>query len=53
MKARDRGSKRPCELCGASTMFVFEVRGPRGAHLRWADVCPACGEEPDKTKGLK
>ena len=53
MRARERGDKRPCELCGQMTMFTFDVYGPRGGRVRAADVCSACGEQPDKTKNLK
>jgi len=53
VKARDRGDKRPCELCSTKTLFVFEVTGKRGAHKRWADVCVPCGEHPALTGKLK
>lgn len=33
-------------------MFQFEVRGPRGAHLRHADVCCRCGEQTALTATL-
>lgn len=45
MRARESGNKRPCECCKAPTMFQFPVVGPRGAHLRHADVCCRCGEQ--------
>jgi len=53
VKARDRGDKRACECCGTKTMFVFEVTGKRGGHVRWADACVQCGEQPALTGKLK
>ena len=53
MRARERGDKRPCELCKTPTMFTFDVYGPRGGRVRAADVCSACGEQPALTKALK
>lgn len=52
MKSRDHGDKRKCELCTAPTMFVFSVRTPRGRHVRFADVCVGCGEQPVLTSKL-
>jgi hypothetical protein len=33
-------------------MFQYEVLGVRGGHVRWADACCACGEQPAMTAGL-
>ena len=52
MRSRDSGSKRPCELCKTPTVFVFDVKTPRGRHVRFADVCVPCGEQPALTKNL-
>lgn len=52
MRAREHGNKRPCELCKRPTMFQHEVVGARGAHVRWADACVACGEQTAKTAAL-
>jgi len=43
------GDTQPCELCRRPTRFTFELRGPHGAHIRWARVCSECGEHPGKT----
>lgn len=52
MRARESGDKRPCELCKTKTMFQFDVRGRRGGHIRYADVCWRCGEQPALTGPL-
>jgi hypothetical protein len=51
MRSRE-GSKRPCRYCGESTLFVREVVGPRGGHVRWEDCCVDCGERPARRAGL-
>jgi hypothetical protein len=52
MRSRDRGDKRPCEVCGIDTMFQLPLHGPRGGFIRNADVCPSCGEQPALTAEL-
>ena len=44
MRVRTRGERLPCLACGKRTGFQFELTSTRGAHLRWVDMCPACGE---------
>ena len=53
MRSRQAGDKKPCELCKTPTLFQYDVRGPRGGHIRYADICWACGEQPDLTRTLK
>lgn len=50
MRSRETGAKHPCVHCGTPTMFKRSVRGARGAHLRWEDCCPDCGEQPKRRK---
>jgi hypothetical protein len=48
VKARDNTlSKRPCEFCGADTVFVMQI-GRRKA----VDVCVPCGESPARRREL-
>ena len=49
MRSRS-GELRPCTYCGQLSRFQVELRGPRGAHLRWVDVCVECGENPARDK---
>lgn len=49
MRSRDGGSKHACEICKTLTMFVFDVKTPRGRHVRFADTCVTCGEQPALT----
>lgn len=53
MRARETGVRKPCEICKTPTMFQFEIVGPKGGHIRWADVCVHCGEQPALTAKLK
>lgn len=45
MRSTQRGSARPCVSCDRPTRFEFDLRGPRGAHLRWVPICVPCGED--------
>ena len=45
------GPKKACVACGVLTSFQRDVRGKRGALLRWEPCCVDCGEHnrPAKT----
>lgn len=54
MRTRTRGAKEPCVACNRLTSFLYDVRGPKGAHVKWVPMCPACGEDVRKrNKGLE
>lgn len=45
MRTRTRGEREACLSCNKQTSFQYDVRGPRGAHVKWTPMCPTCGED--------
>jgi hypothetical protein len=50
---RSKHSRGVCACCGVLTSFEREVRGPRGAHIRWEWCCADCGEHLRAAKKLR